>query len=242
MRYFFSVLILAFCLLAGGNSVVFAGPMDELLINSVNNNDKVMVKIALERGANINYSYETGAGKITALRLVLTQGKVDMLRFLLDNGADPNETVGSGVLGVKLTTSLIYCQMQTLIEPRNLEMTQLLVAAGADVNAADEIGNTPLIVASMGYNEKIDVVNFLLSKGAGFNHANKFGQTALMLAADKPMSNKEKRAARIAIAKRLLQAGADPTIMDDKKMTALHYAVKANFPEMVSLLLPLTPQ
>jgi len=61
-----------------------------------------------------------------------------------------------------------------------LEIVRLLIKAGADVNAKNFYGSTPLIYASM--NGNIDIVKMLIEVGADVNAKNKFGNTALMCA------------------------------------------------------------
>ena len=52
-------------------------------------------------------------------------------------------------------------------------MINLLLDAGANINAQDESGNTALIMASM--NAHSDIVKLLLQRGANVNQVNKFG-------------------------------------------------------------------
>jgi len=61
-----------------------------------------------------------------------------------------------------------------------LDIVKLLIKAGADINAKNEYGDTPLIVASR-YNQ-MDIVKLLIKAGADINIKNKGGNTALMIA------------------------------------------------------------
>jgi uncharacterized protein len=62
----------------------------------------------------------------------------------------------------------------------DLSEVKRLLAAGAEVNAKDKNGITPLMAASLaGHRE---VVEFLLAKGAEVNAQDKSGKTALMFA------------------------------------------------------------
>ena len=58
----------------------------------------------------------------------------------------------------------------------------ILIEAGADVNASVHSGNTPLHLATMGYGEKLNVVRTLLEHGANRNALNEEGLTAAILA------------------------------------------------------------
>lgn len=57
---------------------------------------------------------------------------------------------------------------------------KLLVAAGADVNARDEQGCSPLIVAAK--KNQTNVIDFLRSHGADAKLRNAFGEDALHFA------------------------------------------------------------
>ena len=63
-----------------------------------------------------------------------------------------------------------------------LGTTEYFIQKGADVNAKDKDGNTPLHLAAM--NGKIDVAKVLLKHNADVNAKNNEGRTALHYATD----------------------------------------------------------
>ena len=63
-----------------------------------------------------------------------------------------------------------------------VNICNMLIDAGADLNAGDHGGNTPLHLATLGYGEQIPVVETLLQRGADANATNEDGFTPAMLA------------------------------------------------------------
>eukprot|EP00300_Choanocystis_sp_HF-7_P025768 c27948_g1_i1.p1 GENE.c27948_g1_i1~~c27948_g1_i1.p1 ORF type:complete len:151 (-),score=27.00 c27948_g1_i1:283-735(-) len=63
----------------------------------------------------------------------------------------------------------------------HLDLVELLIDVGADVNKQNESGNTPMIVAAM--NGHWDLVELLINLGADMNISSKSGWTALCWAA-----------------------------------------------------------
>ena len=89
----------------------------------------------------------------------------------------------------------------------------MLVAAGADVNAAEANQTTPLLVAIL--NDHIDVANFLLDQSANVNAADGFGRTPLWSAVDfrnldTPDKTETDRGPMLQLIRALLDHGADP--------------------------------
>ncbi|MFQ6035794.1 MAG: M56 family metallopeptidase, partial [Sedimentisphaerales bacterium] len=63
----------------------------------------------------------------------------------------------------------------------DIKQVKSLLSKGADVNAKDEKGNTPLhIVARYGYRQK-DIAELLIARGADVNAKNEYGTTALYI-------------------------------------------------------------
>ena len=63
-----------------------------------------------------------------------------------------------------------------------LNMCNILIDAGADVNAKDHAGNTALHLAAQGYGEQLPVIQTLLQRGADANATNEDGVTPAALA------------------------------------------------------------
>ena len=102
-----------------------------------------------------------------------------------------------------------------VVQTSGLDEVETSLAAGADVNATDENGQTALIYASSA-NTDPKVIEGLLEAGANVNAQTTTGWTALMTAVrDNP--NPE-------VPLELLQAGADPTLRNNEDKAALDYA------------------
>lgn len=104
----------------------------------------------------------------------------------------------------------------------DLELVDSLLAKGANINAFDELGKTPLHYAVQ--EERFDVVERLLKAGADVNahHEPTIGNTPLADVAGH---------CSLAMAKRLVDAGADPTIAGWMQLTALDRAEDRKRPE-----------
>lgn len=132
-------------------------------------------------------------------------GQLKKMQKAIDKGADIDSISDGG------KTALMYAAIRVpaAVSP--------LLKAGAEVNAKDEDGSTPLMLA-IAFGGTPEVIEKLLKSGAAVNSKNTSGATALMLAA----------AARPNIVDRLLQAGADPSIkLPSTGYTAIWFAEKA---------------
>lgn len=111
-----------------------------------------------------------------------------------------------------------------------LPMIELLVSAGADVDATDRLGNTALILAATGTDDKVEIVSYLLEQGATVNAIGGGGATALIMAAQN---------GNTAVAEQLILAGADINYQDDTQyqQAPIHWAARNGQFEILKLLL-----
>jgi ankyrin repeat protein len=102
-----------------------------------------------------------------------------------------------------------------LVQSGTPQTIQIALDKGADVNARDKEGSTPLMMATM-HNENTAVITTLLKAGADLNTRNKYGTTALMVAA-----GRNQNPGVITI---LLKASANAKAKDSERKTAFDYA------------------
>lgn len=98
-------------------------------------------------------------------------GDIVAVRLFVESGMPVNSKNQSGM--TPLMTSVL---------PGNNEIVKYLLAHGADVNYANQKGETALLVSSYG-DGKADVMKALLDGGANPNHADREGATPLIVAA-----------------------------------------------------------
>ena len=184
-----------------------------------------------------------------ALRKAAYKGELKAIKYLVNHGADVNGGVSGGEENPLMKAArydYIY-------------IAEFLVKKGADLEATNYDGNTPLHFAA--YEGKIRMVKFLLEKGANINAKNKTNWNALMQATlegfidvanfllekgseiDVIGTEKGETALILAawrstenIVKLLLDNGADKTIKDKKGKTALDYAKKKFNENIIELL------
>ena len=110
----------------------------------------------------------------------------------------------------------------------NEKVAAFLLDHGAEVNAHDDAGTTPLLEILGVWRGSLDIVRLLLAKGADPNAANNNGRTPLMVVA----ASAKRDAAELLIAKH-----ADLNAKDKSGASALCLAIEAAQKEMVDWLL-----
>ena len=89
----------------------------------------------LAEGADLNFQLR-GRGDVTILMIVSSVGALDSVKFLLDNGADPNIQADDG------RTALMRAAVNG-----KLDVVTMLIDHGADSNFENEDGHTALFMA-----------------------------------------------------------------------------------------------
>ncbi len=107
-----------------------------------------------------------------------------------------------------------------------VDSVTLLINRGADVNAEDNDGNTPLHLAA--YHNRFDVVALLINKGADVNAKSDKGNTPLHLAAYSDADD---------VATLLINKGADVTAKNSDDITPLHLVNMPSEVKVATLLI-----
>jgi ankyrin repeat protein len=177
-----------------------------------------VVRLALEKGANPNakltrrlpswivvggdHSPVLRPGSTALLRAAMS-GDLEIMRLLLDAGADPklatdelpndgeNGGGGMGDYGSGATTPFLAAAglgwRKAVSRGRDedaVEALRMLMALGADVNEVNQAGDTALHGAT--YRGSLEIMQFLLDNGADPSIRNRTGWTALDIALGKP--------------------------------------------------------
>ncbi len=138
--------------------------------------------------------------------------KMDVVRFLADEGADLTATDMHG-----------NTPLHDAVGTNWLEVVKFLLERGVDPDIRDGTGETPLHWCAMyypGYEERLEIARLLLSKGADPNARNKNGATPVHIAAEW---------GHTTILNLLIENGGDINAEDSKGCTTLDRAIEGIF-------------
>ena len=151
----------------------------------------------------------------TPLFLAAARGHLDVLRCLIENGADINASTTDNCTPLMIA-----------IENGKINVATFLIERGANVDLKDDRGDTALHYAVSRYilhncNDSLKVCSCLIKHGADVNGCNNNKgpnnrRTPLMIAS---------RYGRVDVMTLLIKHGADVNLQDKNGETALHYAV-----------------
>lgn len=210
------------------------------LARAVEAGNAQLVELLIDAGANLNPEKSMcGSPLLHAVKA----GNAELAARLIDAGADVGFTwtMGDGLLAETIGDSAAELMGD---EPRGetavVEMIGLLIDRGCAVDAANNIGRTPLMAAVEA--NQLAAVEKLLALGADPNiaavkpnsedkpslfSADSDESTALILAA---------KEGRLEIAKQLLESGANVNATDSRNLSALEWAKRNGHRELDELL------
>lgn len=168
------------------------------LHKAISKDNKNMVTLLVDHGADINHSGQYSATALQAAASILNSHSI--IEFLIEKGADVN------ACGGEFGTALIAA-----VSTDNVGAIELLVDAGADINASHQEYGTALIYSITGSNSTL-VTDILLELGADSNARGGKHGTALIAAASQD---------NWAAIELLVNAGADLNASHEVYGTAL---------------------
>ena len=193
-------------------------------------NDEI-AKLLIEAGADVNYRSISGDAEVPVLSYAIRKGNVNMVKFLLRSGADPNcqRIFKNGGFSSAL--------MGSIFNYPNDEIAKLLIGAGADVNCVDSSNgrNLPILHGAI-IKGNFKITQLLLHNGANPNselvYANGDRTSALRLSIVQYPNDE--------IAKLLIGAGADVNYIQHQgnlRIPILFSAIPEGNVKMMSYLL-----
>ena len=208
------------------------------LYQAVFSEDVNSVKLLVECGADVNKGNEDGHAPLHAATESESDHAFEMARILILHGADVNAKIKSDIvpdgwvhisegatpLHNAVGVSLVSEDLETY---SNIAVVELLLFHGANVNAKDGFGCTPLLYNALIWGH-LDVMELLIKHGADVNAKNdEDGGTTLHGAAS---------GGDLEAVKLLISHGADIHARDFEGETPLHKATLQRDQDMVNYL------
>ncbi|MDR6227193.1 ankyrin repeat domain-containing protein [Desmospora profundinema] len=157
----------------------------------------------------------------------ITTGNVEEVKCYLDKGGDPNLADEEG-----------FTILMRSVMKGHVDLTKVIVEAGADCNNQNKGGATALLIAARycghAFREGKDITDYkeiihlLLNYGAKINFVDPVFGTVL---------HELTKAGAIKMLEFVLEKGADPNLTDEGGWTPLHYAVFIGRIKVAQLLL-----
>jgi len=181
---------------------------ETVLMRAVAIDEPNIVKILLERGANVFAKNSTGW---TALHYAAIYGRIEAMKLLLEFNAEINATDKS--------------KETPLMKVVSVKIVKIFLERGADVNTKDSDGRTVLHFAAL--NDRIEMIKLLLEFDAEINAIDNSEETPLMTAV---------RIKNADTVKLLLERDARLDLKNNDEKTALDIAKTYGFETIIELL------
>ena len=217
----------------------------DLFQSASHGNLEAVKDLVIKHDANVNEIHPIT--KFQPLHFATFGCHPEVINFLLDRGADINNPakdlitplhIVSLEYGYSLPASQFLASSRdgAELKPNQIISAQegyiavakLLLIRGANIEAADIDGNTPLLIVAQKGN--VEMFKLLLEKGADVNAQDKCRKTPIHLAA---------RNGNVEMFKLLLEKGADVNAQDEYDFTPLHIAILYNHYKAAETLIEL---
>ncbi|AET72878.1 hypothetical protein PGAG_00424 [Phaeocystis globosa virus 12T] len=207
------------------------GPMSELLVEAVKENRTDKAAHALGKYGEESEEFlkdERMKGEMkTLLHISAENGNLDitkgLIKLLTDKGKKTNISAGDTIQQTPLHIAA------SKLTDGHYEIANLLIKNGANIDAIDNYGETPLFLAVKANN--IEMVKLLIEKGAETNIENKTQNSIMHYAAEIPGDNVE-------VLKYLIRNSSDTAVnsINDKEQTPLHLSAELGNTNAAKLL------
>ena len=211
------------------------------LCHAVKSGKMELVHMLVEAGADVNAE--------SPLYEAVDKNDVAIAKYLIAHGANVNAPEGWTALqeapyisdNIEMVQLLIasgadvnagpYTALHASVDKGRKDIAKLLIEKGADVNAKDGKGRTPLYLSAW---YQPEMVEFFLAHGADVNTRDNNGKTPLHLVLDGTIRKKYKV---MDVVELLIAKGADVNSKDKDGRTPLHLAVESAEENVVEFLL-----
>lgn len=161
--------------------------------------------LLIKRGADINAKDSDGA---TPLFRSISYGDMDMVKFLIANGADVN-VHNEGEFGKTPLHEAVFCWCKPMV--------QLLIDNGANLNSTNDTGETPLALSMNLENRKMAKLLDAAGADSTIHQAAYIGDLGKI--------------------RSFIESNNDVNTKDDNDRTLLHIASEGGYKDIVKLLI-----
>ncbi len=209
--------------------------LKQAILDSIKSRNTDIVTLLVENGADVN-QLDSAGNAMLPMAAAAGAPQLEVVQLLLDAGADPNGT--SAVTDPYLAASVTWAGIDTTFADspalihavlgNNVDVVELLIAHGADLELAESSANLTALHTAAGYNRPT-IVETLLAHGA--NPDPPGSRTPLQITS----VFQDVRSAQI-----LLDGGADPNAQTEKGETPLILAVNQRIAPRLDTTAPKT--
>ncbi len=205
------------------------------ILDAASQKNTQILKLLIKAGAKLE---DVNEDLQTPLSVAVVNKNVEAVRVLIEAGADLNEIFNRRPPLICAASNFVFEAADNLDDTRSIDILQILIENGADVNIHDFSSWNPLMYAVLGQN--IEALRALIKAGADANgpsvvyrdsRADEYPQRPLHMAV---------RTGNIKIVKALIEAGANVNLLFNDNLyyrTPLDFAVELEQTEIAEVLL-----